>query len=229
MSSWSASMGDALRTRVAERREQHLPADEERRLRERLGAAWAQVGATGVPPVDALVAAWLEPWRHYHGVSHLKALLRGIDGLDLPPADRALLELAAWFHDAVLIPLRTDNEERSAVWARDALRAAGRPDAGARLYALIAATRHHQADGDALCAVFLDLDLGVLGASPAAYAAYVDGVRREFARLPARSWRQGRRRVLEHLLAGGIYQTPTFQAEREEAARRNLAAELARL
>ncbi len=78
--------------------------------------------------------------------------------------------------------------------------------------------------------MLLDADLAVLGADPAAYAAYVSGVRHEYAHVDDGAWRVGRGRVLEGFLAAeAIYRTPTARDWWESHARANLAAELATL
>ena len=79
-------------------------------------------------------------------------------------------------------------------------------------------------------AVLLDADLAVLGADPAAYQAYVNGVRAEYSHVDTAHWRVGRRAVLESFIArGALYATPTGREWWEARARANLAAELATL
>ena len=76
--------------------------------------------------------------------------------------------------------------------------------------------------------ILLDADLAVLGAEPAAYAAYVNGVRGEYAHLSATQWVDGRSRVVEALLARStLYVTSPARSWWEERARANLLAELA--
>ena len=119
-----------------------------------------------------------------------------------PVSDLGAVLAAAFYHDAVYDPRATDNEDQSARLAVRVLGelgwSAARCDTVARL---VRATAGHDADGDADCAVLLDADLAVLGAEPAAYQAYVTGVRAEYAHLDAAAWRTGRAAVLRDLLA----------------------------
>ena len=91
------------------------------------------------------------------------------------------------------------------------------------------ATADHVAtDGDT--AVLLDADLAVLGSEPAAYQAYVTGVRAEYAHLDADAWRVGRAAVLRDLLGRRpLYATAPGRARWEARAGANMAAELAAL
>ncbi|MEU6942545.1 hypothetical protein ABZ943_38810, partial [Streptomyces rubiginosohelvolus] len=83
------------------------------RWRETLLAARA--GASGPDPLpyaENLLARWAEPQRRYHTTAHLTAVLDRIDTLAPYADDVHAVRLAAWFHDAVYRPDRTENEER---------------------------------------------------------------------------------------------------------------------
>ena len=83
-------------------------------------------------------------------------------------------------------PRAGDNEERSARLAERVLgSSAGTRTAGGRSAAMVRATAAHVAAADDDTAVLLDADLAVLGAEPAAYQAYVTGVRAEYAHVAA--------------------------------------------
>jgi predicted metal-dependent HD superfamily phosphohydrolase len=118
--------------------------------------------------------------------------------------------------------------------ARDRLTALGLP-AGliARVADLILATRHGIEPAerrDADLALFLDLDLSVLAADRAIYAAYARAIRSEYAVYPDEVYRPGRRRVLDQFLARSrIYETHRLHGLWDVAARANLAWELAEL
>ena len=80
------------------------------------------------------------------------------------------------------------------------------------------------------CALFLDMDLAILGSAPAAFDAYEQAVRREYDWVSEPQWIAGRRAVLAGFLARpAIYATAAFRATHEAAARRNLAEAMARL
>ncbi|MER7752696.1 hypothetical protein [Kitasatospora sp. NPDC097643] len=176
-----------------------------------------------------LLRRWSEPQRRYHTTAHLHAALRHVDDLAGHADDPDAVRLAAWFHDAVYRPDRSENEERSAALAVRALTAAGLPAARvAEVERLVLLTVTHRPgagdrDGEVLC----DADLAVLGGTPEAYAAYAAAVRAEYAFVPEPDFRAGRARVLRQLLAlPALYRTPTADARFTAAARRNLAAEL---
>src|SRR2546423_14869877 len=100
--------------------------------------------------------------------------------------DPKSFEAAIWFHDGFYAPRRHDNEERSAELAASRLAGLLSPDRIAFVVGMIRATAdHHVSDGldharQRDCALFLDLDLSILGSTPDAFAAYEDAVRREY-------------------------------------------------
>ncbi|MFE9556864.1 hypothetical protein ACFYOD_25685 [Streptomyces sp. NPDC006703] len=184
------------------------------------------------PYAADLLARWAEPQRRYHDTAHLTAVLDHIDVLEQYAHDPALVRLAAWFHDAVYLPDRSENEERSARLAERAL-----PEAGLSARATTEVARlvrltvtHAPDDGDANGAVLCDADLAILAANPEAYAAYAAAVREEYAFVPEAAFRAGRADVLRQLLAlPRLFRTPHGERVWETAARENLAAELALL
>ncbi|MGW3182684.1 HD domain-containing protein [Kitasatospora sp. NPDC001119] len=176
-----------------------------------------------------LLRRWSEPQRRYHTAAHLRAVLGLVDELAGHAADPEAVRLAAWFHDAVYRPDRTENEERSAALAVRALTAAGLPaERVAEVERLVLLTVGHDPapddrDGEVLC----DADLAVLGGSPGAYAAYAAAVREEYGFVPAPDFAAGRAAVLRHLLAlPDLYRTPAARERFTAAARANLTSEL---
>ena len=193
------------------------------------------VGAGAAAPTFAeLVRAYSESGRHYHTLDHIAALLHLLDQFGEGLADPGAVELAIFFHDAVYIPTRSDNEAESATLARARLTALGLP-AGliARVADLILATRHgieHVEQHDADLDLLLDLDLSILAADRSIYAAYARSIRNEYAAYPDEVYRPGRRRVLSQFLARPrIYQTSRLHELWDAAARANLTWELAEL
>ncbi|MFE0672065.1 hypothetical protein [Streptomyces sp. NPDC058867] len=178
---------------------------------------------------EALLKRWSEPQRHYHTVDHLTAVLGHLDELERYADDPVTVRLAAWFHDAVYLPDRSENEERSARLAERALSEAGvggeRVAEVARLVRLT--VTHDPAEGDADGRVLCDADLAVLASPPAAYAAYTAAVRAEYHFVPDDAFRTGRSAILRQLLdLPRLFRTPYGERNWEEAARRNLAGEL---
>ncbi|GIH94028.1 metal-dependent phosphohydrolase [Planobispora siamensis] len=175
-----------------------------------------------------LIARYGEPHRRYHTTAHLTAVLDHVDALAGHAGNPDLVRLAAWFHDAVYDPRRSDNEERSARLAERALPELGLdPEAVATVARLVRLTVTHDPEpGDADGAVLSDADLAILASPPEVYAAYAAAVREEYAFVPDEAFRTGRAAVLRSLLdLPAIFRV----AGLEEAARRNLHAELDRL
>ncbi|NEB03780.1 hypothetical protein [Streptomyces sp. SID13726] len=202
-------------------------------LRDRFTAALDGArGANGPDPLpyaDNLLARWREPQRRYHTVAHLTAVLDHVDVLAEHADDPQLVRLAAWFHDAVYLPDRSENEERSARLAERALPEAGVPEsATAEVARLVRLTvTHAPADGDRNGEVLCDADLAILAAPPAAYAAYTAAVREEYGFVPADAFRDGRSAILRQLLdLPRLFRTPYGERAWEATARHNLSSEL---
>jgi predicted metal-dependent HD superfamily phosphohydrolase len=181
------------------------------------------------PYATDLLARWAEPQRRYHTTDHLIAVLDRIDELADHAADPDAVRLAAWFHDAVYRPDRSENEERSAALAERALPEAGVPaPVTAEVARLVRLTvTHDPAQGDRNGEVLCDADLAVLAGSPAAYADYASAVREEYGFVPDEAFRTGRADVLRQLLAlPRLFRTPAGHDRWERAARHNLGTEL---
>lgn len=197
-----------------------------------LAARGGAVAPEPAPYAENLLARWSEPQRRYHTVTHLVAVLDHVDALERYARRPELVRLAAWFHDAVYRPDRSENEERSAALAVRALTEAEVPaSAVAEVARLVRLTvTHDPADGDADGAVLCDADLAVLASPPGAYAAYAAAVREEYGFVPDDAFRAGRAGVLRALLAlPALFRTPYGAAHWEERARHNLTTELALL
>jgi predicted metal-dependent HD superfamily phosphohydrolase len=168
--------------------------------------------------------------RHYHGLTHLKALFDVLQPVWPELADPVRVELAIWFHDIIYRPMRTDNEAKSAALAARRLQAAGvARDLVDRVMALIAATAQHQDGGrDTDDALFLDADFSILGAPPDIYDAYTLGVRKEYRLVPAPMFKAGRAKFLRQALARDrVFHTDYFERTYGDQARENMARELA--
>lgn len=183
-----------------------------------------------------LLGRWSEPQRRYHTGHHLLEVLNRVDELaphcpstaDDPRVDLDAVLLAAWFHDAVYRPDRSENEERSARLAERALPEAGVPagrtEEVARLVRLTAT--HDPADGDINGEVLCDADLAVLAGPPEKYAHYASQIRQEYGFVPHDDFCRGRTAVLDQLLGReSLFRTAYAQDHWERIARRNLTTE----
>ncbi|MEU2897929.1 HD domain-containing protein [Streptomyces sp. NPDC001273] len=193
------------------------------------GARGPGGGPDPAPYADNLLGRWQEPQRHYHTLTHLTAVLDRVDELAGHADDPDVVRLAAWFHDAVYLPDRSENEERSARLAERALPEAGVPaERTAEVARLVRLTVTHDPagddrDGQVLC----DADLAILAAPPSSYAAYTAAVREEYSFVPSDAFRAGRADVLRQLLAlPRLFRTPYGQEHWEATARYNMRGEL---
>ncbi|MFZ4299264.1 hypothetical protein ACOZE3_15275 [Streptomyces cinereoruber] len=198
----------------------------------------ARAGREGPDPAPYgrnLLARWAEPQRRYHTVDHLRAVLDRVDELTDQGGEGGELELvrlAAWFHDAVYRPDRSENEERSAVLAEKALAEAGlTPHEVTEVARLVRLTvTHDPDDGDLNGETLCDADLAVLASDPDTYARYAAAVREEYGFVPDDAFREGRAAVLRHLLGlPRLFRTPYGAAVWEEKARENVERELKEL
>ena len=179
-----------------------------------------------VPLRDDLLAAWDRDG--YHDLRHLEEVLDRLDVLASAGAgfDPTVVALAAWFHDAVYDGA-DDDEERSALWAEDALPPAY-ADEVARLVRMT--VEHRPAADDPAGAALSDADLGILAAPRERYDAYVAGVRADFAHVDDEDFRAGRSAVLRDLVdRAHLFSTLQARELWEDAARANLERELAGL
>ena len=202
-------------------------------LSRRFGELLHRLGASGEtqPLADAVLAAWSEPDRRYHGLDHLRDCLADLDRAPADGADRDRVEAALWFHDAVYDPRAGDNEARSAEWARRVLAELGIPSAvGDDVARLVGLTRHTDPAPDPSGQLLCDIDLAILGREPAAFDAYDRQIREEYAWVPEPDFRAARTAILAGLLSRApLYQTEYFRRRYEAAARTNLSRTLERL
>ncbi|MFO0876387.1 MAG: hypothetical protein U0840_03360 [Gemmataceae bacterium] len=168
------------------------------------------------------------PDRHYHNLDHVAAVV----GEVVRAGGGVNVVRAAFLHDLIYDPRRSDNEERSAQESQLLLASLGVPASDlAEVVRLILLTRSHCTEAeDVAGALLLDADLAILGAEPDAYAQYAAAIRREYAWVPATAYRAGRRQVLERFLERPrLYVLDVNHGRWEASARRNLANELASL
>jgi predicted metal-dependent HD superfamily phosphohydrolase len=194
---------------------------------------WKRIGARGdgLDVFSRLETGYGEPARAYHTAAHVRHCLEEFD------RDRSLaarpdeVEMALWFHDAVYVPGAGDNEVRSADWALKELTSAGTaPGPAQRIHALIVATRHSNIPADCDARLLCDIDLSILGQTPAVFDEFERQIRQEYAWVPEPYYRQTRSKVLAGFLSRkAIYQTEPFASRYEARARENLERALRNL
>ena len=186
--------------------------------------------------LNRLKARYGEPQRHYHTWDHIEALKRHFDALADEWHRSEPVLWALYWHDAIYDPTRPDNEELSA----QLLEEDGRGHLGAEDLAfaaqIIRATATHEVpdglsdDDRADLALFLDIDLSILGAREQVFDQYEADVRAEYAFVPEDAFRAGRAKVLKSFAERpAIYFTEEGRARWDVQARLNLSRSLARL
>ncbi len=179
----------------------------------------------------ALLGRWAEPHRSYHDLSHLRGILDGVDALEVFADDPDAVRLAAWYHDAVYAG-QSDDEENSALLAESELTDLGvDPAFVAEVGRLVRVTiTHDPAADDHNGQVLSDADLAVLAVPPVDYKHNTARVRAEYGHVSDSDFGLWRGRMIAAMLAGpSLYRTVEGRRLWEDAARINLAAELASL
>ena len=181
---------------------------------------------------DEIRRQYATPRRYYHTLhGHIRSCIEDLcreSGASGFVRRNAILELALWFHDAVYDPRRTDNEERSAQFARRILRRLKAPEATIRdVERLILLTKHRVAPRDFLGGQLVDFDMAILAASPSRYRRYRMGIRQEYSWVSENEYCEHRIRFLEMLLRRKyIFRTLFFRATRDRQARANIRREI---
>jgi predicted metal-dependent HD superfamily phosphohydrolase len=173
--------------------------------------------------------------RFYHNLKHIANLFHLFDEQASLAQNPALVGFAIFYHDLVYDTLRNDNEERSALKAKEHLTLLNlKPSFIENVVALILATKAHSVDTSTPVqndvAFFLDLDLAVLGEDWKDYEYYSNNIRNEFLQYPDPIFKSGRKNALYQLLQKEtIYYTPYFQRKLESRARHNMQREISLL
>jgi predicted metal-dependent HD superfamily phosphohydrolase len=183
----------------------------------------------GVPPetdtFSQLQSAYAQKHRAYHTPRHIDECLSLFDEFKHLAANRAEVECALWFHDAIYEPMSKSNEERSAIWATEfGGRVGVQSESVARIRAHIMATRHVALPVDNDSRLVVDVDLAILGADPSRYEEFEHDVRREYRWVPGIVYRSKRAAILQSFLdRPRIYHSDPAYERFEGNARTNLA------
>ncbi len=191
------------------------------------GALWTRDPAEG--DLADVLARYSEPHRAYHNIRHICSVLSMVAEYEHHSIE---LVFASILHDVIYDPRRQDNEEKSARYARDFLSRQNWPAAEInRVAELIMATKHHEApEEDIRASILLDADLAIFADFEGSYDEYAEAIRKEYSFVPDAEYRTGRIKVLQSFLDRPcIFRMPDNIEIYENAARQNLAAEIARL
>ena len=192
-----------------------------------------RLGATrdARPAGDALLAAYADASRAYHGTGHLDDCLARLDETAAAAPLRDRVEAALWFHDAIYDTHADDNEERSALLAQRVLKDLGvAAPVSEEVARLVRLSDHRTPPSDDAGRLFCDIDLSILGRSAEEFDAYAAAIRTEYRWVPETAYRQRRAEVLLALLARRpLFGTELLRGRYEAAARDNLRRALERL
>lgn len=173
-----------------------------------------------------LLSRYEEPHRKYHTLTHIGQCLEELGAFardqNLSQEETKWFEIAIWFHDAVYDIGADDNEKRSAELMFKYIESR-------ELVDLVMATEHlgladppeHPA-----AQILISIDLSILGKDWETYDRYRAQIRQEYTIYTLEDFQEGRRAVLERLLAKPIYPHPWFSAKYEVQARKNISYEL---
>ncbi|OCK99544.1 uncharacterized protein K441DRAFT_218535 [Cenococcum geophilum 1.58] len=199
-------------------------------LESSLGARFIALATTlGASPAaahiwaDTVIQRYKEPQRHYHTLEHIATMFRCLDACRAMLRDEAGVALAIFFHDMVYDPRRADNEHESvSVFEEFAASVGLAKGMTGKVVGFIERTVTHTlpgGEGEGDLELFLDFDLEVLARPNEEYEVYEED-----------EYRKGRVGVLGGFLERErLYLSEKFYVEKEEAARRNLRAEIERL
>ena len=169
-----------------------------------------------------LVAAYSEPHRAYHNLTHLEECLlacdeaRGRKLLNSPDE----LEMAFWFHDAVYKPRQHDNEELSAKLAMEML---GDNEVARRVVALIMLTHRHQPGRGPDDGWMIDIDLSIFAKPLPRLLEYERQIREEYSWVEEEEYRTKRCEILRAFqLRPQLYLTQYYHDHYERAAKHGL-------
>jgi predicted metal-dependent HD superfamily phosphohydrolase len=201
-----------------------------------LHAQWVSLTSQYAPDralIESLFNSIVEHYsaseRAYHDLSHIQSLLALSESLLDKVQNQDAHYFAVWFHDVIYDTRRSDNEEKSAEFAAEALSSLGVPGRiVATVREMILATKHHRGEDLSWDAkAFLDLDTSILGAPEEIYNEYSRAIRKEYSWVPDALYREGRTKILNDFLRRDrIYHTEEISAKYETQARRNIAEEI---
>ena len=199
---------------------------------DRFGALWQRLVASPPSPDAAavygtLAAALGAPNRHYHTLDHIRDCIDRVDRVAERLAQPDAVEVALWFHDAILEPGAADNERRSAQLFVDCAQGASAA-LRQRVVRLILATAHSASIAFDDRAYIVDIDLAGLAEPWDEFIRKGELLRREAVFQRDDAYYRNQVTFLGRLLSRRwIFATEYFRRNHEAAARSNLERLLA--
>ncbi|AFZ02334.1 hypothetical protein [Calothrix sp. PCC 6303] len=177
----------------------------------------------------AITQAYDSPQRYYHNLEHICQMLGTIAQLQGYAINFPAVQLAAWLHDVIYDTQGSDNEEKSAIFAKELLTNLNVDGETIKtVEKLILVTKQHKCDdGDVDSQILLDADLMILAADEKGYQKYAKSIRQEYDWVATTDYVKGRKQVLQKfLLRPRIYKTPQIFTVCEQVARHNIQTEI---
>jgi predicted metal-dependent HD superfamily phosphohydrolase len=168
--------------------------------------------------------------RHYHNLSHIYNMLLQTESIKDAIVDYDSFRFAVWYHDIIYKPTKKDNEEKSAVLAKNRLKMINIEENQLKMIKnLIISTKSHKVilNKNLDNSYLLDIDLSILGSDWGSYQKYILNIRKEYAIYPHFIYKKGRKKVLQNFLdRKTLYFTESFQSKFETQARQNILKEI---
>ena len=183
-----------------------------------------------------MVYMYTDPRRHYHNIDHIYQCLEQVEKFDESESNRAVINMALWFHDLVYNVATSDSEEISAQLAYDFLFRNGSVHCFLVKTAIEYTNHKYYEPFTLTCrseikkvySIILDIDLSILAADHADYINSSNRIFNEYEEVySAHDLLIGRKQFLEKMLRRKIYLTPLYQDLFEKKAQNNLSKELA--
>ncbi|OGV49492.1 MAG: hypothetical protein A2X49_00935 [Lentisphaerae bacterium GWF2_52_8] len=175
-----------------------------------------------------LTRKYSEPWRRYHNLLHIAKMFSDAAKYGIRLSEKQ--EWAIWFHDAIYVPGKKDNELESAAFAAERLHELNwaYPDINEVREIILSSSDHIPRSEESKAVI--DLDLLPL-ADEELYWRNIALIRKEYRSLSECQWIEGRTAWLNKFLARkNVYTTELFiNSAMEEIARQNLQKELSEI
>ncbi len=182
-----------------------------------------------------IVYRYCEPHRAYHNLNHIAYIFSLLSSYLPQVKNPAVMGFAILYHDIVYDTYRKDNEKESAEMAAIHLtELMVKKEIIEQVKVFIMATKLHEVPTEHSLsndlALFLDLDMAILGEDFETYKMYSSRIRKEYAQYSDELYRAGRKEALEKFLSSeNIFITEEFRIVIEDAARKNIRREIGQL
>lgn len=137
--------------------------------------------------------------RYYHNLNHISHMLHFAENDQDDLVDYDMLQFAIWYHDIVYKATKSNNELKSAQFAKKQLKSLKIDTKRIEICEnLIISTKKHEIINaqNKDNAYLLDWDLAILGTPWETYQLYTQKIRKEYSIFPDFMYKKGRKNVL---------------------------------